>query len=154
MWKMYLVFIWNSNTPRHPTFLFVKSSNPDHPVHQNNLERDPKNCLESQKKRSSGSPHPLCTPQNAVTTPPPPPFPGRIQCLRSGESVFHESFPAGRGLRTRFHHDCSITKPPREEGCSSGSTARSWGFCTQMIAFLKPPYFIYPNCYVSSHLRI
>ena len=86
--------------------------------------------------------------------PSPPPFPVRIQCLRSGESVFHESFPAGRGLRTRFHHHCSITKPPREPGRSSGSTARSWGFRTQRIAFLKTPYCIYPNCYVSSHLSI
>ena len=84
----------------------------------------------------------------------PSPFPGRIQCLRSGESVFHESFPAGRGLRTRFHHHCSITKPLREPRRSSGSTARSWGFRTQRIAFLKTPYCIYPNCYVSSHLRI
>ena len=63
MWKMYLLFIWNSTSPRHPASLFAKSGNPDHPVHQNNLERDPKNCLEnclaSQKKRSSRSAPPI-----------------------------------------------------------------------------------------------
>ena len=168
MWKTYLLFIWNSTSPRHPASLFAKSGNPDHPVHQNNLERDPKNCLEklfgklfgkSEKEKFKKPPPPSSlhtwTPECCdPPTPTPTPFPGRIQCLRSGESVFHESFPAGKELRTRFHHHCSITKPPREPGRSSGSTARSWGFRTQMIAFLKTPYCIYPNCYISSHLRI